>query len=76
MRLVVQGATLSHAHLAHIHTLLAAPRGVQYTQVAERAYYLNCSFFSQSTLPDNVKDFCQTENIDAALVSDKHTLKF
>ena len=75
MRLVVQGATLSHAHLAHIHSLLAAPRGVQYTQVAERAYYLNCSFFEQLTLPDNVKDFCQSEKIDAALVADKHALK-
>ena len=70
MRLVVQGATLSHAHLAHIHALLAAPRGVQYTQIAERAYYLP----AQSSLPDNVKDFCTAEKLDIALVSDKHTL--
>lgn len=71
MRLVVQGKTLSHAHLAHIHALLAAPRGVQYTQVAERAYYLP----SQSTLPNHVKDFCVSEKIDVALVDDKHALK-
>ena len=71
MRLVVQGRSLSHAHLAHIHTLLNAPRGMQYTQVAERAYYLP----AQSTLPDLIKDFCITEKLDVALVQDRHALK-
>ena len=70
MRLVVQGASLSHAHLAHIHALMAAPRGVQYTQIAERAYYLP----AQTKLPDSVKDFCVAEKIDVALVADQHTL--
>ncbi len=70
MRLVVQGATLSHAHLAHIHALLSAPRGVQFTQVGERSYYLP----AQASLPDNVKDFCTAEKLDITLVSDKHTL--
>ena len=69
MRLVVQGSAITVAHLMHIHQLCGT--SVQFTQIAEHAYYL-----SNQTLPiDSVQQFCREQSIDCAYVNDKHLIK-
>ncbi|MGV3582237.1 MAG: phosphoserine phosphatase SerB [Methylophilus sp.] len=69
MRLVVQGKTITTAHLAHIHRLIGG--NTQFMQVGEYAYYLP----TQQSEVDVVKKFCLDERIDCALVPDKQRLK-
>ena len=74
MRLVIQaspsqGSTITFAHLAHIHQLCAT--SVQFTQIAEHAYYLA----NQNTPNEAVQQFCAQQKIDCAYVEDKQLLK-
>lgn len=74
MRLVIQaspsqGSTISFSHLAHIHQLCAT--SVQFTQIAEHAYYLA----NQNTPIEAVQQFCAQQKIDCAYVEDKQLLK-
>jgi phosphoserine phosphatase len=74
MRLVIQaspsqGSTITFAHLAHIHQLCAT--SVQFTQIAEHAYYLA----NQNTPIEAVQQFCAQQKIDCAYVEDKQLLK-
>jgi phosphoserine phosphatase len=74
MRLVIQaspsqGSTITFSHLAHIHQLCAT--SVQFTQIAEHAYYLA----NQNTPIEAVQQFCAQQKIDYAYVEDKHLLK-
>ena len=74
MRLVIQaspsqGSTITFAHLAHIHQLCAT--SVQFTQIAEHAYYLA----NQNTPLEAVQQFCAQQKIDCAYVEDKQLLK-
>lgn len=68
MRLVIQGATITFAHLAHIHQLCET--SVQFTQIAQHAYYLA----NQATPLDSVKQFCAAQQIDCDYVQDKQLL--
>ena len=74
MRLVIQaspsqGSTITFSHLAHIHQLCAT--SVQFTQIAEHAYYLA----NQNTPNEAVQQFCAQQKIDCAYVEDKQLLK-
>ena len=74
MRLVIQaspsqGSTITFSHLAHIHQLCAT--SVQFTQIAEHAYYLA----NQNTPIEAVQKFCEQQKIDCAYVEDKQLLK-
>ena len=74
MRLVIQaspsqGSTINFSHLAHIHQLCAT--SVQFTQIAEHAYYLA----NQNTPLEAVQQFCAQQEIDCAYVEDKQLLK-
>ncbi|MDI1361180.1 phosphoserine phosphatase SerB [Methylotenera sp.] len=74
MRLVIQaspsqGSTITFSHLAHIHQLCAT--SVQFTQIAEHAYYLA----NQNTPNEAVQQFCAQQKIDFAYVEDKQLLK-
>lgn len=69
MRLVIQGSSISFSHLAHIHQLCAT--SVQFTQIAEHAYYLS----NQTTPLESVQQFCGEQKIDCAYVNDKHLIK-
>jgi len=74
MRLVIQaspsqGSTITFSHLAHIHQLCAT--SVQFTQIAEHAYYLS----NQNTPIEAVQQFCAQQKIDYAYVEDKQLLK-
>ncbi len=74
MRLVIQaspsqGSTITFSHLAHIHQLCAT--SVQFTQIAEHAYYLA----NQNTPIEAVQQFCTQQKIDCAYVEDKQLLK-
>jgi phosphoserine phosphatase len=68
MRLVVQGHTLTVAHLTHIHRLIGG--NTQFMQVGEYAYYLPI----HSSAADEVKSFCVEQKIDCAIVPDKQRL--
>ncbi len=74
MRLVIQaspnqGSTITFPHLAHIHQLCAT--SVQFTQIAEHAYYLA----NQNAPIEAVQQFCAQQKIDCAYVEDKQLLK-
>ena len=69
MRLVVQGPAITVAHLVHIHQLCGT--SVQFTQVAQHAYYLANQITPQAT----VQKFCKEQNIDCAYVQDKQLIK-
>lgn len=69
MRLVIQGSSIRHSHLAHIHQLCAT--SVQFTQTAQHAYYLA----NQNTPLAAVKQFCAEQHIDCAYVDNSHLLK-
>jgi len=69
MRLVIQGSSISFSHLAHIHQLCAT--SVQFTQIAEHAYYLS----NQTTPLESVQQFCREQKIDCAYVNDKYLIK-
>jgi phosphoserine phosphatase len=74
MRLVIQaspsqGSTITFSHLTHIHQLCAT--SVQFTQIAEHAYYLA----NQNTPIEAVQQFCAQQKIDYAYVEDKQLLK-
>ena len=69
MRLVVQGRQLSVAHLTHIHRLIGGH--TQFMQIGEFAYYLP----TNSTEIDGVKQFCNEQQIDCALVPDAQRLQ-
>ena len=69
MRLVVQGSAITVAHLVHIHQLCGT--SVQFTQVAQHAYYLANQITPQAT----VQKFCKEQNIDCAYVQDKQLIK-
>lgn len=68
MRLVVQGRALTVAHLTHIHRLIGGH--AQFTQTGEYAYYLPI----RTLQDDEVKAFCEAEQIDYALVPDQQRL--
>lgn len=68
MRLVIQGAGISLAHLTHIHGLVGVH--TQFMQVGEHAYYLPVAEGNY----DVVKAFCAGQQIDCALVEDAHRL--
>lgn len=68
MRLVVQGRTITVAHLTHIHRLIGG--STQFMQIGEFAYYLPI----QQAEADEIKMFCAEQNIDVALVPDKQRL--
>lgn len=68
MRLVVQGRTVTVAHLTHIHRLIGG--NTQFMQIGEHAYYLPIHSSEIAT----VKSFCAEQNIDCAVVPDKQRL--
>lgn len=68
MRLVVQGSAITVSHLAHIHLLCNT--SVQFTQIAQHAYYLA----NQSIVPA-VQQFCTEQHIDCAYVQDKQLIE-
>ncbi len=69
MRLVIQGSTITFAHLAHIHQLCGT--SMQFTQIAQHGYYLA----NQSEKNQAVIDFCASQNIDCCYVENQHILK-
>jgi phosphoserine phosphatase len=74
MRLVIQaspsqGSTINFSHLAHIHQLCAT--SVQFTQIAEHAYYLA----NQNVPIESVQQFCAQQKIDCAYVEDNQLIK-
>jgi phosphoserine phosphatase len=74
MRLVIQaspnqGSTITFPQLAHIHQLCAT--SVQFTQIAEHAYYLA----NQNIPIEAVQQFCTQKKIDCSYVEDKQLLK-
>lgn len=69
MRLVVQGRQLSVAHLTHIHRLIGGH--TQFMQIGEFAYYLPTNMAEI----DAVKQFCNDQQIDCALVPDAQRLQ-
>ncbi len=69
MRLVVQGRQLSVAHLTHIHRLIGGH--TQFMQIGEFAYYLP----TNTAEIDAVKQFCNEQQIDCALVPDAQRLQ-
>jgi phosphoserine phosphatase len=69
MRLVIQSPSITFAHLSHIHQLCAT--SVQFTQIAEHAYYLA----NQTSPLVSVQQFCADQKIDCAYVEDKQLLK-
>jgi len=71
MRFVVQGPSISFQHLLHLHQLCHAQQGQQFVQIAERAYYLP----AQESVSQEAIDFCASQQLDCAFVSDKLTLK-
>lgn len=68
MRLVVQGRTVTVAHLTHIHRLIGG--NTQFMQIGEYAYYLTIHSSEIAT----VKSFCAEQQIDCAVVPDKQRL--
>lgn len=69
MRLVLQGPSLSVAHLSHIHGLLGV--NTQFMQIGEFAYYLPVHI---DQLQAEVSAFCEAQSIDVALVPDQQRL--
>lgn len=69
MRLVVQGRQLSMAHLTHIHRLIGGH--TQFMQIGEFAYYLP----THVAEIESVKQFCNEQQIDCALVPDAQRLQ-
>lgn len=69
MRLVVQGRQLSVAYLTHIHRLIGGH--TQFMQIGEFAYYLPTNMAEI----DAVKQFCNDQQIDCALVPDAQRLQ-
>lgn len=69
MRLVVQGPSISVAHLSHIHGLVGGH--TQFMQLAQHAYYLPVTEGDYQ----HVKDFCLSQQIDCTLVQDSHRLQ-
>jgi phosphoserine phosphatase len=69
MRLVIQGSSINFSHLAHIHQLCAT--SVQFTQIAEHAYYIA----NQNTQLETVQQFCREQKLDCAYVDNKHLIK-
>lgn len=68
MRLVVQGPAVSMAHLTHIHGLVGGH--AQFMQLAEHAYYLPVAEGHY----EDVVAFCAAQQLDCALVDDRHRL--
>lgn len=68
MRLVVQGAAITMAHLSHVHGLIGGH--AQFHQIAQHAYYLPVGEGDYA----EVKAFCAAQQIDCALVQDAHRL--
>lgn len=68
MRLVLQGAAIRTPHLQHIHQLCGVTSS--FMQIAEHGYYLQVSAIDII----EVKNFCNAQNIDCALVDDKQRL--
>ncbi len=68
MRLVVQGRAITVAHLTHIHRLIGGH--AQFTQTGEYAYYLPI----RTLQGDEVKTFCEAEQIDYAMVPNEQRL--
>ena len=68
MRLVVQGAAIRTPHLQYIHQLCGVT--ASFMQIGEHAYYLQIS----ATDVTEVKNFCNEQHIDCALVDDKQRL--
>jgi phosphoserine phosphatase len=68
MRLVVQGRSISVAHLTHIHRLIGG--NTQFMQIGEFAYYLPI----HTSEIDTVKSFCVEQQIDCALVPNNQVL--
>lgn len=62
MRLVVQGKAITMAHLTHIHGLIGG--NTQFMQTGEFSYYLP----TEETDITAVNTFCESENIDSALL--------
>lgn len=69
MRLVVQGQSLTLAHLSHIHGLIG--RHAQFMQVGQHAFYLPVAEDDDTA---EVRAFCADQQIDCALVADAHRL--
>ena len=65
MRLVVQGAAIRTPHLQHIHQLCGV--SASFMQVDKHAYYLQVNLIDIT----DIKNFCNEESIDCALVDDK-----
>ncbi|PPD18846.1 MAG: phosphoserine phosphatase SerB [Methylotenera sp.] len=72
MRLVVQGRSITVAHLTHIHRLIGG--NTQFMQVGEFSYYLPIQISGQTHDVEVVKTFCTEQKIDCALVSDNQRL--
>ena len=68
MRLVVQGRTITVAHLTHIHRMIGG--NTQFMQIAEHAYYLPTNLTDVTA----IKTFCAEQKIDCALVPDAQRL--
>ncbi len=68
MRLVLQGAAIRTPHLQHIHQLCGVTSS--FMQIAEHGYYLQVSVIDIT----EVKNFCNAQNIDCALVNDRQRL--
>ena len=69
MRLVLQGRSLTMAHLSHIHGLIGV--NAQFMQIGEHAYYLPVQTNGWQT---EVSAFCAEQSIDYALVPDQQRL--
>ena len=67
MRLVIQGSAISYSHLSHIHQLCET--SVQFTQIAQHAYYL-----ANQTISPELQQFCANQKIDCAYVQDKQLI--
>lgn len=69
MRLVLQGSAIRMAHLTHLHALVGGH--TQFMQIGEHAYYLPVDDAFDGTA---VQAFCASQQIDCALVQDRHRL--
>ena len=70
MRIVIQGLAISYPQLTHIHQLSSANPHQQFIQTAEHAYMLP----NQHEITPELRAFCLEQNLDIALVDDKHNL--
>lgn len=68
MRLVVQGRSVTVAHLTHIHRLIGG--NTQFMQIGQYAYYLPI----HSPEVTQIKSFCTEQLIDCAVVPDKQRI--